>query len=104
MAEGIKSHEVYEEAVTAAGCQLAIHPVLALLALQDDGAPEAEAQIRDCAEKIVAKVAPMIWEAGRHAAASELAELRSALAKAAHDECGCLGSTISHYDSEAGDG
>ncbi len=72
MAEGIKSHEVYEEAVTSARCQLAIHPVLALLALQDGGAPEAEAQIRDCAEKIVAKVAPMIWEAGRHAAASDI--------------------------------
>ena len=71
MAEPIETM-VYEQAVTAAACQLAIHPVLALLALQDDGAPEAEAQIRDCAEKIVAKVAPMIWDAGRHTAASDI--------------------------------
>lgn len=34
------------------GAKLAVHPVLALLAIQEDGAPEALAQIRDCATKI----------------------------------------------------
>lgn len=45
------SAEGRKELVEIIGCQLAIHPVLALLTLQES-APETESQIHDCAEQI----------------------------------------------------
>jgi hypothetical protein len=49
-----------EEAVIGVGCVLAMHPVLSLLALQED-ATDAEALIRDCSEKVISRLIKMGW-------------------------------------------